>query len=186
MVRSVAPGVAEKPRYLLVKQSWPNYLRYLEPLVSGRFLCSAEAIDYAWPKAQREITGIEDDQAPEKALYFGVMSYSTLVVAKRGDDYPKIDFDELSELWRSQSLYPIESLQKYRFFDLVNIKGLDILLQGFLRLHVQPFVKDPGKMTEALSHFETQFFSGILLGQIVTFLILRNHYGTQTSEAERA
>jgi len=176
MVRLVAPRVAQKPQYLAVKSGWQEYLMFLEPLVSGRHHFSAEAKDKFWPEAQRTLTSIKDEQVAEKALYFGVMSMSTLVVAKRRNEYRMIDFDELSQLWFSQSLYPIESLRGYGFFDVVNLNGVDALLQGFLRLHVQPLVQSPDKMSDALSHFETQFFSGILLGQIVLYLILRPHY----------
>lgn len=182
MVRSVAPRVAQKPQYGSVKAGWPNYLSFLEPLVSGRhFFFGAETIDYARSEFQKKITSVENEQATEKALYFGVMSISILAVAKRHDDYRMIDFEELSHLWLSQSVDPIESLKGYAFFELVNLNGLDTLLQAYLRLHVQPLVKDPKKMTDALSHFETQFFRGILLGQIVEYLILRPHYGQQNA-----
>ena len=176
MMRLVAPRVAQKAQYLAVKSGWPNYLMFLEPLVSGRYHFGTEAIDKFGPEVQQELTSITDEQSTERALYSGVMSISTLVVAKRRDEYPTIDFDELSQLWFSQSVNPVESLKRYGFFEAVNLNGLDMLLQGFLRLHVQPLVKNPKKMSDALSHFETQFFSGILLGQIVVYLILRSHY----------
>ena len=176
MIQVITPQVPQKPQYIAVRSGLPDYLRYLEPLVTGRALCSAEELGYVLTRFVKETLGVEDDQISEKAIYFGVMGFSTLVVAKRRDNYSTIDFDELSELWFTQALFPVEALKKYGFFDLVNIKGLDLLLQGFLRLHVQPLVRSPQKMTEALSHFETQFFSGVLLGQIVTFLILRDHY----------
>jgi len=176
MVRLVSPRVAQKPQYIAVKRDWPNYLLFLEPLVSGRYGFGDEAVNRFRPESQKEITSIEDEQATERALFFGIMSMSILAVAKRRDEYPTIEFDKLSQLWLSQLANPVESLKAYGFFELVNLNGVDALLQGFLRLHVQPFVKNPPKMSGALSYFETQFFSGVLLGQIVQYLILRRHY----------
>ncbi len=176
MVRLVAPRVAQKPQYVAVKRDWPNYLLFLEPLVSGRYGFGDENVNRFRPESQKEMTSIEDEQATERALFFGIMSMSILAVAKRRDEFPTIDFDKLSQLWLSQLVNPVESLKGYGFFDVVNLKGVDALLQGFLRLHVQPLVQSPDKMSDAVSHFETQFFSGILLGQIVLYLILRPHY----------
>jgi hypothetical protein len=175
MVKVIGPNVARKPEYTAVKSGLPAYLRYLAPLVSGHDLYTREAIEHVLPQFLRETTSIKDDQISEKAIYFGVMAFSTLAVLKRRDNYSSIDFQELEELWNTQSLYPIESLKRYGFFEVVNINGLDVLLQGFLRLHVQPLITSSEKMTEAMSHFETQFFSGVLLGQIVAFLILRDY-----------
>jgi hypothetical protein len=176
MVREVSPGVAKKPQYAAVKSSFPEYLSFLEPLVSGRYLHSTEAIDWALPKFISEELGIRDEQISERAIYFGVMAVSILAVLKHHENYRKIDFAELAELWQTQYVYPIESLNNVGFFKRVNTNGLDILLQGFLRLHVKPLIKSPEKSTKAFSHFETQFFSGILLGELVAYLILREHY----------
>jgi hypothetical protein len=176
MVQEVSPRVAQKPEYAAVKSGFLEYLSFLEPLVSGRYLYSAEEIDWFWPKFLREELNIRDEQISERALYFGVMAFSVLVVLKRRENYRKIDFTELAELWQPQCLYPVESLKNYGFFDHVNMNGLDTLLQGFLRLHVKPLITSPDKNNEVFSHFETQFFSGILLGQLVAYLILRDHY----------
>lgn len=176
MLHEVAPRVARKPEYAAVKSGFPEYLSFLEPLVSRRYLHSAEAIDWLLPEFIRDELGIRDDKISERALYFGVMGVSTLSVLKRRENYRKIDLAELAELWQAQYLYPIESLKNCGFFERVSTNGLDILLQGFLRLYVKPLITSPEKSTEAFSHFETQFFSGILLGELVGFLILRDHY----------
>ena len=181
MSRKFTPRTVEKPNYLAVKNDWPAYLDYLEPLVSGRYIFSDEALNWVQPKMLKDLTGIEDDRANERALYFGVMAMSLLAVLKPRNEYPTINFDELAELWFRQSLTPIESLQTYKFFDTVSTNGIDLMLQGFLQLQVQPLVREPQKMRAALDHFETQFFSGILLGQIVQFLILRSYYGNRNA-----
>jgi len=176
MVEMVSPRTVQQPDYIAVKSGWPAFLNYLEPLISGKKLYSSEALDYALPRFQKDETGIEDENANERAISFGVMASSTLFIAKRRDNYPQIDFEELSGLWRTESFHPIEALEGRGFFKVVSSKGLDLLIEGFLRLHVQPLVKAPQKLAGALAYFKTQFFSGILLHQLVIFLILRDYY----------
>jgi hypothetical protein len=176
MVQIVAPRATQQPDYIAVKDGWPAYLNYLEPLISGKHFYSSGGLDYALPRFQKDETSIEDENADERAIYFGVMASSTLTIAKRRDNYLQIDFEELAGLWRTEFLHPMESLKGRGFFEAVSSKGLDLLVEGFLRLHVQPLVRTPQKLARAISYFKTQFFSGILLHQIVTFLILRDHY----------
>jgi hypothetical protein len=178
MMQQVAARVAQKPDYLSVKGYWPEYLKFLQPLVAGRSGLGNDHLRFreVHTDLTRNLTSIEDEELPEKALYFGAMAASILEVVKRRYDFPKIDFNELSELWIAKALYPMQALKETDFFENVNPNAIDALLQGFLRLHVVNRLKDSSKMNDAISHFETQFFSGILLGHIVTYLILRLHY----------
>lgn len=181
MARQVTPTAVQKPNYAAVKNDWPAYLDFLEPIVSGRHLFGNEAVDWFQPRLVRDLTSIDDEQASERALYFGVMAMSLLEISACRNEYPAIDIDELGQLWLKQAVYPIKSLETYSFFDKVSMKGLGLMLQGFLELHVKPLVRNPQKMQDALDHFETQFSSGILLGQIVQYLTLRARYGTRNS-----
>lgn len=175
----VGGRTTQAPEYALVKASWPGLLQFLQPIVTGERLFSAEAMNYAAPRLQREQTSITDEGATERAIYFGLMSFTVIIVNKLRNRYPRINLDEVAERWLSQALRPMDSLERYDLFRAARPK-IETLAKQFLIKHVQPSVTDDRKMDDALGWFATQFLSGVLLGQITDALTLRDYYQEQT------
>ena len=162
-----------------MKATWPGLLQFLQPIVTGERLFGAEAMNYAAPRLQREQTSITDERATERAIYFGLMSFTIMISNNHRDRYPRIDIDELAKRWLSQAFKPMESLEKYDLFRVARPR-IETLAKHFLIRHVEPNVTDNRKADDALGWFATQFLSGVLLGQITDTLTLRDYYLEQT------
>ena len=173
VVLAVAPSVSKKPAYIAARNGLGNYLQILKPLVSGEFLYTAEEIQFLHDFNRYNLS-VEDPNANERALYCGIMAFYTLMLIREREKYPIIDLKMLSERWVSEMVFPKQALARYVMFESVNRNALNLLAAGFLDIHVQPRVRDPQKLEEATAHFDTQFFSGVLLCQIETWVTLKN------------
>lgn len=176
----VGGRTTERPEFALLKAIWPGLLQFLQPIVSGERLFGAEGMNYAAPRLQREQTSITDERATERAIYFGLMSFTVIMFNNHRDRYPRINFDELAERWLSQAIKPMESLKSYGIAVTAALPKIETLAKHFLIMHVEPNVTDKRKMDDALGWFATQFLSGVLLGQITDLLTLRDYYVERT------
>lgn len=172
----VGSQTTQRPEYAQLKASWPGLLQFLQPIVTGERLFGDDAIEYAALRFQREQTSITDERATERAIYFGIMSFTIIIFNKFRERYAGISLDELGENWLSQALTPMESLEKYGTLIQEARPRIEALAKHFLIRHVEPAVTDKSKMDDALGWFATQFLSGVLLGQMTDYLTLRNHY----------
>ena len=104
------------------------------------------------------------------------MAFTLLVSNKERHNYGMIDAAELAEKWTEQPLTPMDSLQQYGTLINAAMPYITALTKQFLVRYVEPSITDRGKRDQAFDWFSSQFLSGVLLGQILDALILREYY----------
>ena len=171
----VGGRTTQAPEYAELKAIWPGLLQFLQPIVSGERLFSAEAMEHA-PHFQREQTSVTDKHATERAIYFGLMWFTIIMFNKLRNRYAQLNIDDVAKAWLAQAATPMDSLQSYGKTIRSAIPKIEALGNQFLIRCVQPHVTNPERMDDALGWFATQFISGALLGQITDYLIFRAAY----------
>jgi len=175
----IAPWSTKKEAYASAMSEFPDYLRYLEPVVTGKHLHVVTTSARPSPGARLNYPNISEAEIlRQRAVYCGVMVHALLAHKAAESLYPVLDFAELTVLWFEQSTHPVESLKDEGFLNSANRYGLDLLLRRFLELQIMPAVTSTPKVTANLKFFESQFFGGVLLGCIASSLAERDSLST--------
>ena len=175
----ISSKASQSPAYADMKKPWFDLLEFLKPVVTDRYFSNEESRTAA-KRFQNDFTSVETEGIEEKALCFGLLSFYGLYSNKvRHLYYASVNRDEIAKKWNSAALYPEKALEEYRFFEFASKKIVEHFADVFFQTEILPHVKDPHKQPHALQCFISQFYSGILLGQIHDGLILREYYRIQ-------
>ncbi len=168
--------VVQNPGYAAAKESWFDLLEFLEPVVTNRYFPDRET-KLAAELHQIQLTGVAAEGVVERSLYFGLLSFCAICYNQVRHLYRRVDRKELTEKWFSAGLYPMEEvLEEYRFFELVSKKTVQTLAQSFFISEIEPLIRDSSRYEGAFQYFVAQYYSGIVLGQIMDGLIVREYY----------
>lgn len=182
---SVLPHIPPNSKFGSLRATWLGLLCFLQPIVTGERVFSAEENAIAL-RFQREQTGIMDELATQRAMYFGVMSLTVFRFNKERHRYAVLDLDELGQRWLSQAFTPMESLIGYGdSFEGIRPQ-IEMLAKNFVTRYVEPKLTDKSKLDDAFGWFITQFLSGVLLAWIMDMLTLRDYFDQEQLRGKKA
>lgn len=181
---SIGARTAQSSEYATQKALWPSLLQFLQPIITGERIFGADAIENAAPFFQRDQTSVIDETASDRAIYFGLLSFTIAINNKQRGRYLTLSLDEITEFYRVQAFTPSEALASYGEYYQKASPAIEKLGNLFLVHHIEPKITDPKKLDDACEWFSTQFLCGVLLGQITDFLTLRDHQRERSSERQ--
>jgi len=174
----ISSKFVQSPEYAAAKYSWFDLLEFLKPVVTDRYFPDRET-KVAAELHQMQLTGVHAEGLVERTLYFGLLSFCVLCSNQARHLYTRVDRQELTEKWFSAALYPVEALEYYRFFELAGRKTVETFATRFFISEIEPLIKDSSRHEGAFRYFVSQYYSGMVLGQIMDGLIVREYYRTK-------